>query len=181
MTLDDVPAVSLLEDKLFPTPWPQSAFVNDVSRNPFGYHLVAEHSGHVIGYVIAWFMLDDVHIATIGVAPEWQGQGIGKLLMLMAMKWAIAMESPVVTLEVRPSNERAIRLYRSLGFRVVGRRKNYYRDTGEDALIMTNSHVVFNEINEIWQKTAAAFNVEIKDEWFKGGLQWEGLKSSTER
>ena len=178
MAMEDVPEISMLEEELFPSPWSEKAFASDISKNPFGYHMVAEHDGKIIGYIIAWFMVEDVHIATIGVDTAWQGRGLGKLLMLMAMRWALNMETPVVTLEVRPSNERARRLYRALGFEVVGRRKNYYKATGEDALIMTNSHVNSDRLSELWQKAAAGFDVEIEDEWFhEGGLQWENSKN----
>jgi ribosomal-protein-alanine N-acetyltransferase len=79
---------------------------------------------------------DEVHISNIAVHPEWRGQGLGALLLLHMLFHALEHEAVVVQLEVRENNVAAQRLYERFGFEKVGRRKKYYRDTGEDALLM---------------------------------------------
>jgi ribosomal-protein-alanine N-acetyltransferase len=84
-----------------------------------------------------WLMVDESHITTFGVHPEWRRQGIGRQLLLNLVDLANALHARRMTLEVRVSNEPAQALYRSFGFDIVGRRPRYYTDDGEDALVMT--------------------------------------------
>jgi ribosomal-protein-alanine N-acetyltransferase len=82
-------------------------------------------------------MVDDSHITTFGIHPDWRRQGIGRQLLLSLADLSMAIGARRMTLEVRVSNEAAQALYRSFGFEVVGRRPRYYTDDGEDALVMT--------------------------------------------
>ncbi len=161
MAAEDIPAVAGMEKALFRSPWPEKSFEYEVASNPHGYQLVAEHDGEAVGYLVAWFVVDELQIATIGVKPEWQGRGIGTLLMIAAIKWALAKGASSITLEVRPSNERAIKLYEKLGFRVVGRRENYYKPDGEDALLMTNPNPDPKELERIWSQAAERFDLKV--------------------
>ncbi len=92
---------------------------------------------NVIGYSGFWFILDEAHISTIAVHPDWRGQRVGESLFVAMLEHALTLGSVTATLEVRVTNERAQGLYRKYHFAVVGRRKHYYRDNGEDALLMT--------------------------------------------
>jgi ribosomal-protein-alanine N-acetyltransferase len=94
-------------------------------------------SRRVIGYGGFWFILDEAHVSTIAVHPDWRGQGIGERLLATMLEQALDLGAVTATLEVRVSNVRAQGLYRKYDFEVVGRRKHYYRDNGEDALLMT--------------------------------------------
>ena len=98
---------------------------------------MGDESVGLIGYIGHWFMLDEGHISIISVDPKWQGRRLGELLLLWSLRQMVANQSAIATLEVRASNTRAQRLYLKYGFEIVGRRKRYYRDTGEDGLIMT--------------------------------------------
>ena len=92
---------------------------------------------NVIGYAGFWFILDEAHISTIAVHPDWRGRRVGERLFVALLEQALDLGSITATLEVRVSNALAQGLYRKYHFEVVGRRKHYYRDNGEDALLMT--------------------------------------------
>jgi len=91
----------------------------------------------VLGYGGFWMMADEAHISTLATRPDVRGRGLGALLMLSLLDEARRLEAALVTLEVRVSNAAARALYTKYGFEPVGRRKNYYQDNGEDAMIMT--------------------------------------------
>ena len=91
----------------------------------------------VLAYGGLWIMVDEAHISTIATAREWRGKGIGELLLAAMIEHAQRLGAEKVTLEVRVSNQVAQQLYRKYGFLVEGRRRRYYSDNGEDALIMT--------------------------------------------
>jgi len=136
MTMADVGAVAELERLAFPTPWPQDAFVNELTINPNARYIVAVLDGKVIAYGGMWVILDEAHITNVAVHPEYRGRKIGERLMRQLMGLAVLLGAFRMTLEVRPSNETARNLYRKLGFAEEGRRKNYYTDNNEDAIIM---------------------------------------------
>ncbi len=91
----------------------------------------------VVGYSGFWFIIDEAHISTIAVHPDWRGQRGGEQLFISLLEHALRLGAVTATLEVRVTNDRAQNLYRKYHFEVVGRRKHYYRDNGEDALLMT--------------------------------------------
>jgi ribosomal-protein-alanine N-acetyltransferase len=91
----------------------------------------------VVGYSGFWFILDEAHISTIAVHPDWRGRRVGESLMVAMLEAALDLNAVTATLEVRVTNDRAQNLYRKYHFEMVGRRKHYYRDNGEDALLMT--------------------------------------------
>jgi [ribosomal protein S18]-alanine N-acetyltransferase len=92
---------------------------------------------NVIGYSGFWFIVDEAHVSTIAVHPDWRGRRIGERLFVSMLEQALDLGAVTATLEVRVSNDRAQSLYGKYRFEVVGRRKHYYRDNGEDALLMT--------------------------------------------
>ncbi len=91
----------------------------------------------VVGYAGFWYIVDEAHISTIAVHPEWRGRGAGEQVLTGLLERALDLGAVAATLEVRVSNTLAQNLYRKYAFEVVGRRKRYYRDNGEDALLMT--------------------------------------------
>ncbi len=91
----------------------------------------------IVGYGGMWLMVDEAHISTLAAHPDWRGQGVGELLLLAMIDRAAEIGADEVTLEVRVTNSVAQSLYRKYGFQVAGRRKGYYSDNGEDALIMS--------------------------------------------
>jgi ribosomal-protein-alanine N-acetyltransferase len=90
----------------------------------------------VVGYLCLWEIGHEIHITNLAVHPSFRRQGIGRRLLAPVLEDGRRRGIALVLLEVRPTNAEALALYESLGFRVIGRRKGYYFDTGEDALVM---------------------------------------------
>lgn len=141
MTLADLPAVREIDRLSFPLPWSERTYRFELLENESAHLLVAEASQpgerQVIGHVGFWIIIDEVHISTLAVHPEYRGNAIGEELLAQALDHARKLGATLATLEVRNSNLAAICLYKKFGFQVVGRRKRYYRDNHEDALLMT--------------------------------------------
>lgn len=142
MQLDDLSQVLAIDSQSFTLPWPESAYRYELLENPSSFLMVAEIEQSevgrlIVGVVVVWMILDEAHIATIAVHPEFRGQGIASRLMVSMMREAIQLEARLATLEVREQNTAAQRLYQRFGFNIVGRRPRYYKDNLEDALIMT--------------------------------------------
>jgi ribosomal-protein-alanine N-acetyltransferase len=140
MTLADLPSVMVLEDELFaPDTWSEAMYRDELSRPDTRHYLVAEDDGDgspvVIGYAGLIAYDDEAHVATLGVAGERQGEGLGARL-LDALLAEADRRAPVVLLEVRAENAVALGLYRRRGFVEIGRRRGYYQPSGEDALVM---------------------------------------------
>jgi ribosomal-protein-alanine N-acetyltransferase len=137
MRLEDVAAVHEIERLSFRTPWPAYAFEQELRGNRLARYVVARAGDLVVGFAGLWTMVDEAHITTFGVHPDWRRQAIGRQLLLNLAELSIAIGARRMTLEVRESNEVAQALYRAFGFEIVGRRRAYYTDDGEDALVMT--------------------------------------------
>lgn len=137
MRLEDVPAVHEIERLSFRTPWPAYAFEQELRGNRLARYVVARAGDRVVGFAGIWLMVDDAHVTTFGVHPDWRRQGIGRQLLLNVSELSIAIGARRMTLEVRASNHAAQALYQAFGFEIAGRRPRYYTDDGEDALVMT--------------------------------------------
>jgi [ribosomal protein S18]-alanine N-acetyltransferase len=133
---DEIGAIVALERLAFSDPWAERSF-RDALGDPAVYFACAvRDGGEVDGYVVAWFIADEGEIANLAVSPAEWGKGIGGELLDAALAEAARRETAAVYLEVRDSNERARRLYRSRGFEEVGRRRGYYRRPEEDAIVL---------------------------------------------
>jgi ribosomal-protein-alanine N-acetyltransferase len=137
MAVGDLDAVQDIERRSFRTPWPAHAYRTELQTNRLAQYLVARLDGRVVGYGGMWVMVDEAHITTFAVDPDWRRQGIGERLLLALLDLAGGRNAREATLEVRLSNLPARRLYEKYGFRPVGLRPRYYSDDNEDALIMT--------------------------------------------
>ena len=137
MRLEDVPAVHEIERLSFRTPWPAYAFEQELRGNRMARYLVARAGDRIVGFAGVWLMVDDAHITTFGVHPDWRRQRIGRQLLLNVAELSISIGARRMTLEVRASNAAAQALYGAFGFEMAGRRPRYYTDDGEDALVMT--------------------------------------------
>ncbi|MBL8055873.1 MAG: ribosomal protein S18-alanine N-acetyltransferase [Anaerolineales bacterium] len=156
MTLDDIPQVLQIDRLSFPQPWSEQSYRFELLENQHAYFIVAAARAagptarrwwerlaprrpmprQVVGYAGLWLVVDEAHINTLAVHPEWRGHGIGEQLLVALLAHARAHQALTATLEVRVRNLTAQHLYRKYGFEEVGRRPRYYRD-GEDALLMT--------------------------------------------
>lgn len=142
MTEEDVAPAALIDRLSFSLPWSEYSFKHEVTGNPNSRAWVAEKQSapdrkELVGVLVVWLVLDEAHVGTIAVHPDHRREGLGRALMLTALAEAAKEGAVLVYLEVRRSNQAAIRLYQELGFQIVGERKRYYQDNGEDALLMT--------------------------------------------
>jgi ribosomal-protein-alanine N-acetyltransferase len=138
MMAADLPAVAELDQLSFSQPWSPQSFEYELG-NPNARCWVAEVAGQVAGALVIWRVLDEAHIATIATHPDFRRHGIGRNLLRTGMDSAHAEGARIYHLEVRAGNVAAIHLYEEFGYEVVGRRPRYYKDNGEDALLMTLS------------------------------------------
>ena len=117
MRLDDVADVHEIERLSFRTPWPAYAFEQELKGNRLARYLVARAGERVVGFAGIWTMVDDAHITTFGVHPDWRRQGIGRQLLLNLAELSQSIGARRMTLEVRASNLAAQALYRALRLR----------------------------------------------------------------
>lgn len=144
MQNEDLETVRQIDQISFPMPWPESAYQFELNENPLSLLWVAEwvrpdETRQVVGMVVLWLIVDEAHIATIAVHPDYRRHGIGRRLIASALRGAVLNGCKTATLEVRQSNLAAQELYQRFQFEIVGSRPRYYRDNNEDALIMTAS------------------------------------------
>lgn len=148
MQLADMAEVLAIDALSFPTPMKESLWRYELTKNEMAHYQVLEkeltagsakgaEKREVIGFAGYWLMGDEVHISTIAVHPVQRGKQLGEFLLLNMLFLAYAHPACLVTLEVRQSNIVAQQLYAKYEFAVVGERRRYYKDTGEDAILMT--------------------------------------------
>ena len=168
MKVDDLPAVHEIERESFSTPWPAHAYRQELETNRLAHYLVARWGDQIVGFAGIWLLVDEAHITTFATRRAWRRQGIGERLLLAMLDLAAARGAHEATLEVRPSNLPARRLYEKYGFKVVGTRTRYYSDNNEDALIMTTDALEGRSMRERIADLRAAVavrpEIELTDE-----------------
>ncbi len=142
MVLSDIPTVHAIDHLSFSMPWPESSYHFELTQNASTLALVAELVAHggstiLIGMSVTWIVVDEAHIATIAIHPDYRGHGYGKQLLCETLRRSIQSGAGVAALEVRESNLIAQQMYREFGFKIVSRRSRYYKDNSEDALLMS--------------------------------------------
>jgi ribosomal-protein-alanine N-acetyltransferase len=142
----DVPAVAELDQISFSLPWPERSFRFEVTGNPASRCWVAEVDERVVGMIVAWLFVDEVHIATIATHPDFRRQGIAQKLLTHALRYTADEGAVTSFLEVRESNLAAQEMYRKFGYENTGRRKRYYKDNDEDAILMTLMKINVEEL-----------------------------------
>lgn len=135
MAAGDIAAVTAIEKASYSVPWSETTF-RGLLRRRDAELVVAVVGNEVIGYAILWCVLDQGELGNVAVTAGWRGRGVGELLVEEIVRRAVRRRVNEVFLEVRPSNTVARRLYERLGFRLVGRRRNYYQQPVEDALVL---------------------------------------------
>ena len=140
MTLDDLDAVMVIEDVAFKTPWSRELFRRELGHEwstiLIAEELAADGGGRVRGFVIYWVVHDEVHVLNIATDPGCRRRGVARELLCDVMSRGVKGGARLATLEVRRTNDAALGLYRTLGFRQVGVRQKYYADEDEDAIVM---------------------------------------------
>ena len=135
MNAAHVAQVAQLEKICFSDPWSERSIASELD-NQLAFWLVATEGETVAGYIGSQTVMDETDMMNVAVHPDFRRQGIAETLIQSLVEHLKTMDSHCLTLEVRASNVPAIALYEKLDFREIGRRKNYYRNPKEDALIL---------------------------------------------
>ena len=184
MTVDDLGAVQEIEGESFTTPWPPHAYRSELETNRLAHYIVARYDDQLVGFAGMWLMVDEAHITTFAVRRTWRRQGVGERLLLALLDLAQARGAREATLEVRPSNHPARRLYEKYGFALVGVRRRYYSDDNEDALILTtdtlDSRAMRDRIAGLRAAVARRQDVEIGGDGLPVG-RLDGIEEGVER
>ena len=169
MAIAGIDAVRAVEKKCFPTPWPRESFRYELERNHMARYFVLRRKhpegstppvepqpgilrrllggtrtfgqDSIVGFAGIWMMVDEAHITTLAIDPEFRGQGLGELLLVATTELSRVEGAKMMTLEVRQSNAVAQRLYEKYGFSRHGIRRHYYSDDGEDAVVMWSEEI----------------------------------------
>lgn len=150
--------VLAIERAVYVRPWSAALFFSEISQKKTRYYLVALEGEHILGYAGLMVHAADGHITNIAVHPDHQGRGIGARLMFEMALEARNRGARQVALEVRVANWPAQRLYSWFGFRPLGIRRNYYAETGEDALVMVLRDAQDDETGHRLERIAAELN-----------------------
>jgi len=144
MAEEDLEQVVAIDQVSFSLPWPARSFHYEITSNEVSRCWVVEWEGRIAAMMVGWLMVDELHIATIATHPDFRRRGVGKKILVHAL--LAARDEGVIRafLEVREKNEAAQNLYFSLGFVEDGRRTGYYKDTNEDAILMS-----LNEMDDL--------------------------------
>ena len=134
MRKEDVKTVSELEKVCFSVPWSEKELSECLGKEIYRF-FVAEEEEKVLGYIGMYLCIDEADITNVAVFPEARGRGIGEALLAALMSGAREDGAAVFYLEVRDSNVPARRLYEKQGFRIIGKRKDYYTEPTEDAVL----------------------------------------------
>jgi ribosomal-protein-alanine N-acetyltransferase len=159
MRLEDIPQVLTIDEISFTSPWSESTYRYEVNHRDTSHMVILEARDTdsassrglrgvvgrlrksspppmIVGYGGCWLIAGEAHISTIAVRPEFRGRGLGELLLASMLLRAVHLNGEYSVLEVRAGNATAQALYHKYEYEVVGTRKGYYRDDGEDALLM---------------------------------------------
>ncbi len=131
-----LPAVLRIEHRSHPRAWSLGVFTSELAQKASRYYVVCRVGGKVAGYGGLMFVADEAHVTNLAVAPDLRRQHLGARLLAHLAQESTRRRCQAMTLEVRASNVAAQQLYRKFGFVSAGVRRNYYAETGEDAIIM---------------------------------------------
>lgn len=139
LTRADLETVMVIERAAFKHPWSTELFAKELEHD-WSTVLVAEEASlagpRIVGFIIFWLVHDEIHVLNVATDPAHRGRGVARTLLDECLSQGKAKGARLATLEVRRSNDAALRLYDRYGFRRVGVRANYYEDEGEDAIVM---------------------------------------------
>jgi ribosomal-protein-alanine N-acetyltransferase len=133
----DARAMAEIEILCFSSPWSFDSLLREIRENAAARYIVCEEKSRVVSYAGLWVVLNEGHIMNVAVHPDFRGKGMGAAILESLIE-RTRRDSGVTdfTLEVRASNDAAIRLYERAGFREAGRRQGYYSEPCEDAIVM---------------------------------------------
>ena len=172
----DIATVQEIEREIFATPWPRNAYYRELASRTSAHYVVLRQEGLVErapagrpdmdpsigGYGGMWRMYDEAHVTTIGVRRDLHHHGYGRVLFAGLVQAAYDMGAKWVTLEVRTSNENAMRMYENFGFKVIGRRRGYYTDNGEDAIVMWSDSIYSARFRRAYESNIERIDAEVR-------------------
>ncbi|MGI9076195.1 MAG: ribosomal protein S18-alanine N-acetyltransferase [Gemmatimonadaceae bacterium] len=135
----DIDQIMEIEQACFSDPWQRSSLISLIDDSRVYFSVAETEAGQIQGYVTAWFVLDEGEVGNLAVAPQWRGSGIGSSLLAGVISYSVYRGITRLFLEVRQANLAARRLYASHGFLEIGRRRDYYRQPVEDAIVLRRS------------------------------------------
>ena len=138
MTAEDAEQVAEIDFKSFSVPWRMTDYWKYAQEKNIEA-VVGEIEKKIVAYAAAFVSFEEAEVFKIAVEPELRGQGLGSKIFAELIQAVKKRGAKAITLEVRPSNVAAVKMYESFGLKSVGRRKNYYTNPTEDALIMWNT------------------------------------------
>ena len=141
--------------------WSKESFLNEVKNELAHYYSLITSDGKLAGYAGSWHILEEAHITTIAIAPEYRRRKFAEALLKRVIDDCYEEKIKYITLEVRKSNIPAINLYSKYGFTSFGTRKGYYQDNNEDALIMWTKNIFFDEFKENYEKVTSELKGKI--------------------
>lgn len=149
MKKEDAGELAVLDKKCFSVPWSKKSFEEE-AENELAHYFVMTDEDDIIGYIGIWNIVGEGHITNIAVHPRYRGKGLSKRLMNAVFCFSEENTLGSLTLEVRESNITAQNLYSKYGFKKIGRRRRYYSDNKEDAVIMTAK--LFEDPSDYYKK-----------------------------
>lgn len=172
----DIGTVQEIEREIFATPWPRNAYYRELASRSSAHYVVLRQEGMaerpvasssemdstIVGYGGMWRMYDEAHVTTIGVRRELHHQGYGRIIFAGLVQAAYDMGAKWVTLEVRTSNENAMHMYEGFAFKVIGRRKGYYTDNGEDAIVMWSDSIHSPRFRRAYETNLERIEAEVR-------------------
>ena len=153
MQKSDVDNVINIEERAYGEHhWSKESFLNELSNDLARYYAAFDLDGNLVGYAGCWQILEEVHITNIAVSPDFRRQKIGERLLRQIIDDCYKNKAKYITLEVRVSNNPAIKMYEKYGFKSLGVRKGYYQDNNEDALIMWTENIFYDKFKLNYEK-----------------------------
>ena len=152
MTKDDIDAVISIEESAYGEHhWSKESFLNEINNDLAHYYVLFNNEGVLAAYAGCWHVLEEAHITTIAVSPKYRKRYYGQAILKKIIDDCYQKKIKYITLEVRVSNDEAIDLYSKYGFSSFGKRKGYYQDNNEDALIMWTKNIFFDEFKHLYE------------------------------
>ena len=153
MEKEDVDAVVAIEEEAYGKHhWAKSSFYDEMANNLAKYYAAKTSDNSIVGYAGTWHIIDEGHITTIAVKKDFLRNHIAEAMIYKIVEDCYKDKVKYLTLEVRVSNEPAIRLYEKYGFQSLGTRKGYYQDNNEDALIMWTENIFYDKFKIKYQE-----------------------------
>ncbi len=137
----DLSTVCEIENNSFQNPWSPITFLGEIQNDSisFPYVVVSRKNKKIVGYIICWHVKDEVQISNIAVHPNYRRRGLAEMVLHSVIEKFKEKGARDFVLEVRPSNQAALSLYKKMGFKVLGVKENYYHNPCEDAVVMKKS------------------------------------------